>query len=1130
MLLRYLKSLFYNSVAELRVTFLTLCLAATALADQVENPKAGSLSTVLDIEATEAVISGPLNGTDILYLRTMLLEHKLTSIDMGDARIVSGGKAYYEGSNTSNDVMGDYMFFECNNLKAIVLPKGLRTVGKCAMSKCNNLTEVVIPDTVSRMGMDCLAYNKGLKKVTVGRNVSVFEQGILWSSSAVTDVYMYPELPPTYALYTFGSKPKVHIHPDSERAYRSAWSDLSVTFVTDLVDTLRVDYKAIAANLRTFFNDDLCTEIASDYQSYSDEDLRSAMEAKEIPADFQEMAVKIKNDQWGRYEKQFRIHTYGPYSDANTWRSKIKATGLSYMGNPTGIWAKQGEVLYVFVSDDVLDDATLYIAGTTDNNLISKPNTGVELCKGLNVVKVGQEMAQFYILYTVKTDNLKKKVADWPDLNIHIEGGTADGYYDITHASDEEYQYLRDHAKYPLFTIRGRRTVWNFETPTYATVWPKTVDNSITWSDNQCLWQFALMGVTDIVAQGEFDYPPYNLKGGDAFYPTYCNNPTFSIQGNPDDAGYANSTTYRTSYNGVDCIRASYNLENEDFDCWCVAHECGHNNQGAFNLETCTEASNNLFSNIALYLTGYLTSKGKSLEYQNNDFTNNTPWVKRSIESKMRMYYQLYLYYHMARHNTSFYPELIKELRRDPITLWKNGDQSMMKFVEKACKVANEDLTDFFEMWGFFVPCSRVECEDYGTHTFNLSKADINDTKKKIAKYERKNHEILFIEDRVKPTYRFDIWATGTNQIRKGYEEGKYGELGHFTDYMDSIAAAQPTHYTCAIVRDTVFVYGEGGVGFAAYNADGSLRSFSNTRVLYVPNATVDTAWTAYSVTANGTLCPMEPLNTEDSNKTKEQLMARLIQQAKCVLEMSDSEHEIVGFYRANDLLNLDALTKEAIEHYQKKDVASYVGYVQGLTDELERLTHLETVPLEVDKDYVIRAAAKPKYSFTYNQTRRQIAPSMSQNYRDKTKRFYFKVADSKKDTYYLCNRQKDCYVVSVPEDASPTMSNEAASAVQFELEERGLGRYAFHSINNSDMYIALKSSSMIIGDDYDAQNCLWILVSADATDTAIDTPMVEPITSDENAIYDLSGRRIADDALLSRGIYIINGKKVLVP
>ena len=116
----------------------------------------------------------------------------------------------------------------------------------------------------------------------------------------------------------------------------------------------------------------------------------------------------------------------------------------------------------------------------------------------------------------------------------------------------------------------------------------------------------------------------------------------------------------------------------------------------------------------------------------------------------MRMYYQLYLYYHLGQRNTSFFPELFKELRRDPLTdRYKNTNNSSLKFVRKVCEIAQEDLTDFFEAWGFFVPCSNLPIEDYGNHIMTVKITDINRTKATIAKYTRKNREILFVEDRV---------------------------------------------------------------------------------------------------------------------------------------------------------------------------------------------------------------------------------------------------------------------------------------------------------------------------------------------------------------------------------------------
>lgn len=73
-----------------------------------------------------------------------------------------------------------------------------------------------------------------------------------------------------------------------------------------------------------------------------------------------------------------------------------------------------------------------------------------------------------------------------------------------------------------------------------------------------------------------------------------------------------------------------------------------------------------------------------------------------------------------------------------------------MNFAEQACAAANLDLTDFFEMWGFFVPVDNVPYEQYGNWTLNVTPAMIAETKARIAakRYRKPAHVIQYIEDR----------------------------------------------------------------------------------------------------------------------------------------------------------------------------------------------------------------------------------------------------------------------------------------------------------------------------------------------------------------------------------------------
>ena len=130
-----------------------------------------------------------------------------------------------------------------------------------------------------------------------------------------------------------------------------------------------------------------------------------------MPTGIIDIALKVKNQTWAEYEQEFRIHNYKAYSDANYWIEKLFIESGSYMGNPTGIYTKNdAEPLYVFVGDDVPEDATLYMACLGVNKMFNTGKVGQKLQKGLNVVE-GEAGKYFYILYTADTKSMTKRRA-----------------------------------------------------------------------------------------------------------------------------------------------------------------------------------------------------------------------------------------------------------------------------------------------------------------------------------------------------------------------------------------------------------------------------------------------------------------------------------------------------------------------------------------------------------------------------------------------------------------------------------------------------------------------------------------------------------------------------------------------
>ncbi|MBQ2299952.1 MAG: M60 family metallopeptidase, partial [Bacteroidaceae bacterium] len=812
----YFVTMLRSLLAILVCIFSTNLLAVT----EVHVEKAGTLSSLLTTTDTELKVTGVINGTDIKFIRELVTAGTVTRLDWSGVKIVAGGEAYFESFKTEDNVIGEKMFTECSNLQSIVLPSTLSSILSNAFSR-TGLKQVDIPNSVTRIGSDAFAYCNSLQKVIVGKRVTHLGQGVFFSS-AVRYAYVKPITPPAPPVYLFSSNPSITVYSTALADYRdSGWKDYG-TIRGGLENTYPMEpdpYDAMKALCGNYFEDAACTQLKAEYQAMSDEQLTTTLTEAGMSELLIATAIKIKNQDWAAYEQDFRIHNYKAYSDANYWNEKMMSSGGSYMGNPTGIYAQNdGDEIYVFVDCDVPADATLYFAGCVENDLITSAKSGQKLTKGLNVID-GTKDAIYYVLYTADTKSQTKTLSEWPEIKIHVAGGKVNGYYDVSRHSDADYQAILKAATLPRFTVRGGHSLYHLKTSSYKSVFPRSIDKSIIWFDSVAVWQKELMGMCESVASGKKAGAPWFLTGGEAIYPLYYNNPNFAIEGEETDAGYANASTYRTAYNSLTCIRNCLDATNPEMDDWCAGHECGHNNQRAINLEGCGESSNNLFSNYVRYLDGLVTSNGSPLSTVMGEFARHEPFYTRNVDSKLRMYWNLYLYYHLGQKNTSFYPELFKALRKDPMTLWNasNNNNSGLKFVRKVCEIAQEDLTDFFTVWGFFEPMNRQTIEDYGTYTMTVTKSNINSTKYNISKYPVKNREIIFVEDRADYVLTNGFLTTAGKKRRGSEVVGQCGDLGQFTDYWPGACA--PSEYVYMYADSLYAMEGKGGLGFLMLDA-----------------------------------------------------------------------------------------------------------------------------------------------------------------------------------------------------------------------------------------------------------------------------------------------------------------------
>lgn len=564
--------------------------------------------------------------------------------------------------------------------------------------------------------------------------------------------------------------------------------------------------------LLAVFTDITCTDVRNDVQQ---KDLDA------LPGYFAHIATQM---QAGTYEAAFRIHDYPAYSVVEDWAERLMTNEYGILDNTTGIYADAGEEVIVLVGD----------THGQNISLMSIADGGVEgdsyfLTQGVNKIKV-RNTGLLYVMYHTDLSSAKAL-----PIRIHIPAGsgTVNGYFDLEeHKTDARYAELLSKATYKFFTIKGRNIMMTFHVNRLREYVPDRILPTIEMWDNVIDWQWSLMGI-------------------EAERGRLWNNRLFASSFEGD--GYMWATNYRTGFheNTLFKILVPETMMADKDNMWGPAHEIGHCNQAAINWAGCTESSNNLFSNYVIYRFGKFCSRGSALsELNQSRVVGNEPFTvfsgathqEENTELHMRMNWQLFVYFHRVLEDEQFWPRLFK-LMRQTRTVENDPGWSQLNFVEQACAAANLDLTDFFGMWGFFVPVAGAPIEQYGNYTLNVTEQMIAATKARIAAkgYKKPAHVIQYIEDR--------------RQDDPGNIDA-VGEVGHWTQFRDNQKITKEVTYSLSGNRITVN-NGDEAVAFELRDAAGELLWFSNFLSFDVPSSILGKTEKIYAVQADGEKVPM---------------------------------------------------------------------------------------------------------------------------------------------------------------------------------------------------------------------------------------------------------------------------------
>lgn len=138
-------------------------------------------------------VNGAVNGLDFPVIKSLLSEHensceqKPVSIDLSECGIVAGDKNPFEYYGwTPAERYGDIflygeipsnVFTNAVNLKEIVLPEGLRSIGASAFKGCRNLKRVKIPNSVEEINSKAFYNCLGMEEITIGHDSNLSSIG-----------------------------------------------------------------------------------------------------------------------------------------------------------------------------------------------------------------------------------------------------------------------------------------------------------------------------------------------------------------------------------------------------------------------------------------------------------------------------------------------------------------------------------------------------------------------------------------------------------------------------------------------------------------------------------------------------------------------------------------------------------------------------------------------------------------------------------------------------------------------------------------------------------------------------------------------------------------------------------------
>lgn len=607
----------------------------------------------------------------------------------------------------------------------------------------------------------------------------------------------------------------------------------------------KANYRDMNDQLLSVFTDHSCTAVLEDV---TDEQIEA------LPGEtFKRIAYALRDNTYDEWEKDFRIRDYEAYSNNKYWAEQIQTKKYSDLDNPTGIYVKKDEEMIVLVGkipagQKVSLQCIWEHWGDNKHTYKQTSSSGdtYPLTEGVNLLTM-KGPGQLFIMYNVDGEGL---LSNPEPVKIHIPlgNGVVNGFFDLKeHKTDAKYAELISKATHKYFCVRGERIMFYFHRLKMLDAAPTEILSAIHLWDDFIRWEQEMSGIEAFRQAGKY------------------NNHMFAIS---PEGSYMWASDYQIGfvYTYLSNILLRENVMAVEDNAWGPAHEIGHVHQYAINWPGSTESSNNLFSNYIIRRLGKYYSRGRGLSYlANTVYKDDKAWYNmgssthqnEDTEIHMRMNWQLWIYYELCKgteETPTFWPEVFNIMRTKYRSIPESDPGArQMAFVKAVCEAAQEDLTEFFETWGFFKTVNAT-IEQYGTFKYTVTDQMIEDTKAEIAKYPKKAVPIQYIEDR-----RTSDFSSGD------YRYKEVGDVGYYTQFKENTQITKTPTYTLSSSvqgKKIIVSNGEQAVAFEVRKQDkqaegnealmGKVVFFANSFEFLVPRNISMSGCGIYAVQADG--------------------------------------------------------------------------------------------------------------------------------------------------------------------------------------------------------------------------------------------------------------------------------------